>query len=267
VRVVVVGAGGTGSAIVTGLPYLDQAMRARGHRFGLEVALMDADVVSETNCGRQLFSISDIVRTRLPSGTAGCDRRTAKCGRAAPQVDSVRRAHEQSVPPGVLSQANPQLRPLANQLGLPQIRVTCHEARIVYFKRFYEKAAVRFIVIGSLSMAPIYLRKQLKSERWEGRPCSRNRALLAHVQCKSPNWNEVRRRAESQIDIDAPVNATAFKSIQPLPAFGIRRDDQIHRIAADHASYLRRSRLPACIADHLVIKLGGALLSQEYGRA
>ena len=60
VRILVVGAGGTGSAIVMGLPYLDQAMRAWGHRYGLEVALMDADQVSETNCVRQPFSISDI---------------------------------------------------------------------------------------------------------------------------------------------------------------------------------------------------------------
>jgi shikimate 5-dehydrogenase len=31
VRVLVVGAGGTGSAIVMGLPYLDQAMRVADH--------------------------------------------------------------------------------------------------------------------------------------------------------------------------------------------------------------------------------------------
>ena len=43
-----------------GLPYLDQAMRVWGHRYGLAVALMDADVVSETNCVRQPFSASDI---------------------------------------------------------------------------------------------------------------------------------------------------------------------------------------------------------------
>src|ERR1035437_7367178 len=60
VRVLVVGAGGTGSAIVMGLPYLDQAMRVWGHRYGLEVTVMDADEVSETNCVRQPFSISDI---------------------------------------------------------------------------------------------------------------------------------------------------------------------------------------------------------------
>ena len=60
IRVLVIGAGGTGSAIVLGLPYLDQAMQAWGHRFGLEVTLVDGDLVSETNCVRQPFSVSDI---------------------------------------------------------------------------------------------------------------------------------------------------------------------------------------------------------------
>jgi PRTRC genetic system ThiF family protein len=43
-----------------GLPYLDQAMRVWGRSSGLEVVMMDADTVSETNCVRQPFSISDI---------------------------------------------------------------------------------------------------------------------------------------------------------------------------------------------------------------
>jgi PRTRC genetic system ThiF family protein len=44
VRVLVVGAGGTGSAIVMGLPYLDQAMRVWGRSSGLELVMMDADI-------------------------------------------------------------------------------------------------------------------------------------------------------------------------------------------------------------------------------
>ena len=60
IRVLVVGAGGTGSAITMGLPYLDQALRVWGRFAGLEVLLMDADTVSETNCIRQPFSVSDI---------------------------------------------------------------------------------------------------------------------------------------------------------------------------------------------------------------
>ena len=60
IRVLVVGAGGTGSAVLLGLPYLDQAMRVWGHPYGLQVLMMDADTVSETNCVRQPFSASDI---------------------------------------------------------------------------------------------------------------------------------------------------------------------------------------------------------------
>ena len=60
VRILVVGAGGTGSAITMGLPYLDQALRVWGRFAGLDVLLMDADMVSETNCVRQPFSVSDI---------------------------------------------------------------------------------------------------------------------------------------------------------------------------------------------------------------
>ena len=43
-----------------GLPYLDQAMKVWGRTSGLEVVMMDADTVSETNCVRQPFSISDV---------------------------------------------------------------------------------------------------------------------------------------------------------------------------------------------------------------
>ncbi len=60
VRILIVGAGGTGSSIAMNLPYLDQAMRVWGHTSGLDVAMMDADTVSATNCVRQPFSASDI---------------------------------------------------------------------------------------------------------------------------------------------------------------------------------------------------------------
>lgn len=61
--ILVVGAGGTGSAIFLALPYLHQAMQAWGH-FGLEVTLMDPDTVSSTNCVRQPFARTDIGRNK-----------------------------------------------------------------------------------------------------------------------------------------------------------------------------------------------------------
>src|ERR1039458_6510129 len=60
VRVLIVGCGGNGSAITAGLPYLHQAMLVHGHPGGLEVTLMDGDVVSPTNCVRQPFSQAEI---------------------------------------------------------------------------------------------------------------------------------------------------------------------------------------------------------------
>ena len=60
VRVLVVGCGGNGSAITAGLPALYQAMLVRGHCGGLDVTLMDGDMVSATNCVRQPFSHAEI---------------------------------------------------------------------------------------------------------------------------------------------------------------------------------------------------------------
>jgi PRTRC genetic system ThiF family protein len=55
VRVLVVGCGGSGCAIAGGLPYLHQAMLVAGHPGGLQVTIMDGDIISATNCVRQPF--------------------------------------------------------------------------------------------------------------------------------------------------------------------------------------------------------------------
>lgn len=60
VRVFVVGCGGNGSEIVSGLPLLHQALLAYGHPGGLDVELVDGDRVSETNTVRQTFSRADV---------------------------------------------------------------------------------------------------------------------------------------------------------------------------------------------------------------
>lgn len=60
VRVLVVGCGGNGSAIASGLPYLNQALLAYGHPEGIHVTLLDPDLISPTNCVRQPFSQSEI---------------------------------------------------------------------------------------------------------------------------------------------------------------------------------------------------------------
>ena len=58
-RVLLVGAGGSGSAILLQLPFLEQALLAWGQP-GLAVTVMDPDTVSEVNVVRQPFSRGDI---------------------------------------------------------------------------------------------------------------------------------------------------------------------------------------------------------------
>lgn len=64
VKVFVIGAGGTGSHVLTGLAQLHHAMLALGHPGGLDVKVCDGDVVSPTNVGRQMFFPSDIGRNK-----------------------------------------------------------------------------------------------------------------------------------------------------------------------------------------------------------
>ena len=59
-RVLVVGAGGNGSTVLLGLPYLHQAMKVWGHAGGIHVMLADGDLVSDTNCVRQPFASADV---------------------------------------------------------------------------------------------------------------------------------------------------------------------------------------------------------------
>jgi len=60
IKVAVVGCGGTGGAIVGGLPHLHQALIAGGHPSGLSVTVIDGDRISAANCVRQPFSASEI---------------------------------------------------------------------------------------------------------------------------------------------------------------------------------------------------------------
>lgn len=60
VRVRVVGAGGTGSAVLYGLLEQHQAMVAWGHPGGLQVSLQDGDTVSRANLMRMPFSAAEL---------------------------------------------------------------------------------------------------------------------------------------------------------------------------------------------------------------
>jgi PRTRC genetic system ThiF family protein len=59
-RVIVVGAGGTGSAVLPALARLHHAMIELGHPGGIDCTVYDDDMVSATNVGRQGFYPNDV---------------------------------------------------------------------------------------------------------------------------------------------------------------------------------------------------------------
>lgn len=60
ITVLLLGCGGTGSEVLSGLAKLHYVMRATGHPEGLHVVVVDGDTVSPSNIGRQPFCQSDI---------------------------------------------------------------------------------------------------------------------------------------------------------------------------------------------------------------
>lgn len=60
IRILLVGAGGTGSRILDNLVLLHKALLAKGHPEGLIVTVIDDDVVSTANVGRQAFYECDV---------------------------------------------------------------------------------------------------------------------------------------------------------------------------------------------------------------
>src|SRR6476661_5084450 len=63
ISVYLIGCGGTGSQVLSGLARINHAMQALNHP-GLFVTAFDGDHVSPSNIGRQLFSPSDIGRNK-----------------------------------------------------------------------------------------------------------------------------------------------------------------------------------------------------------
>lgn len=55
IDVALIGAGGTGSQVLTGLARMNHALTTLGHA-GLQIRLWDDDVITEANLGRQLFA-------------------------------------------------------------------------------------------------------------------------------------------------------------------------------------------------------------------
>lgn len=60
IKVLVIGAGGTGSLLATDLARVNLALEELGHLGGMSVTIVDGDTVSKSNVGRQAFYYPDI---------------------------------------------------------------------------------------------------------------------------------------------------------------------------------------------------------------
>lgn len=83
--VILVGCGGTGSQVISGLGRMHVALRALGHP-GLSVTIYDGDAVSAANVGRQLFSPSDIGRNKAEVMTTRINTFFGLAWRAVPAI-------------------------------------------------------------------------------------------------------------------------------------------------------------------------------------
>ena len=59
ISICLIGAGGTGSQVLTGLARMSHSLQALGHA-GFQVSLWDDDVITEANRGRQLFAECEV---------------------------------------------------------------------------------------------------------------------------------------------------------------------------------------------------------------
>jgi len=73
VAVILIGAGGTGSQVLTALARMSHSLQALGHA-GLQVSLWDDDVITEANRGRQLFAACEVGLYKATALIARCNR-------------------------------------------------------------------------------------------------------------------------------------------------------------------------------------------------
>lgn len=84
VTVVLVGAGGNGSRMLSCLARINASLRALGRR-GLHVTVYDADTVDEPNIGRQLFSPSELGMNKAVALVSRFNRFYGTAWKAAPR--------------------------------------------------------------------------------------------------------------------------------------------------------------------------------------
>jgi PRTRC genetic system ThiF family protein len=73
IEVCLIGAGGTGSQVLTALARMSHSLQALGHA-GFQVSLWDDDIVTEANRGRQLFAECEVGLSKASALITRCNR-------------------------------------------------------------------------------------------------------------------------------------------------------------------------------------------------
>ncbi|WP_296228549.1 PRTRC system ThiF family protein [Ralstonia sp. UBA689] len=169
VAIVLIGCGGNGSQMLTGLARLDHAIRALGHP-GLDVEVFDPDIVSEANIGRQLFSPADVgqfkacVHTQRINHFFGLDwraqpRKFERSNGARPAarpaifivcVDS--KAARKSIDAGLTSRVNTYLLDLGNRASDGQVLFGQSPRTVIEDEEGNEVHNARFNPVGSVPL-------------------------------------------------------------------------------------------------------------------
>ncbi len=97
VTVSVIGAGGTGSQVITNLARMSMALEALGHP-GLHVTVFDPDTVSQANIGRQLFSETELGLNKAVSLVTRINRFFGYAWKAEPKCFPVRKTADNDTP-------------------------------------------------------------------------------------------------------------------------------------------------------------------------
>jgi hypothetical protein len=208
VRILVVGCGGTGSAIIAGLPYLHQAMLVQGHPYGLHVTVMDGDTISPFNCVRQPFSQSEI----LNKGIVLVNRINLFWGlhwKAIPSLLTV-----QTLSAGYAGYGEPTLR--------PDIVVGCVDTR-----------AARAIMHGTGARGPVCEQSPSCSPRapWVAAAWATGSILAIAVRAGNSCWANLRTYSEivdPALDDDSEPSCSAIEALERQECF-------VNAVLAQHA--------------------------------
>lgn len=79
-----IGAGGTGSQMLTALARINHSLTALNHA-GLQVSLFDDDIITEANLGRQLFASSELGLNKAAALTSRINRFFGSNWKAVPK--------------------------------------------------------------------------------------------------------------------------------------------------------------------------------------